>query len=100
MKLQRMLDNGKWVEEDRTEQFITSALALNPDAISVLESGREVKWSKDYWFAKIRVSRQVARTIAAEEWTLCDCGDIVKSSLVMNASRGTSCPDCYDAMSN
>ena len=30
----------------------------------------------------------------------CDCGHIVEQILVMSASRGTACPDCYDRMSN
>ena len=29
----------------------------------------------------------------------CDCGHAVPRKLVMNASLGTSCPDCYDRMS-
>lgn len=28
----------------------------------------------------------------------CDCGCNVSKNLVMNASRGTSCPECYDRM--
>lgn len=31
---------------------------------------------------------------------VCDCGHTVAANLVMNASRGTSCPDCYDRMSD
>jgi len=30
----------------------------------------------------------------------CDCGHTVSRSHVMSASLGTSCPDCYDRMSN
>lgn len=29
----------------------------------------------------------------------CGCGHTVPAYLVMNASLGTSCPDCYDDMS-
>ena len=29
----------------------------------------------------------------------CDCGHTVARNLVMSASRGSSCPDCYDRMS-
>jgi len=29
----------------------------------------------------------------------CDCGHECDSYLVMSASRGSSCPDCYDRMS-
>jgi len=30
----------------------------------------------------------------------CSCGHKIPDTLVMSASMGTSCPDCYDAMSN
>lgn len=30
----------------------------------------------------------------------CGCGHTVPSYLVMNASMGTACPDCYDDMSD
>ena len=32
--------------------------------------------------------------------TRCSCGHTVPSSVVMTASRGTACPDCYDDMSD
>ena len=28
----------------------------------------------------------------------CDCGHTISKNLVMSASLGTSCPDCYDRM--
>lgn len=30
----------------------------------------------------------------------CDCGHMVARNDVMSTSQGTSCPDCYDRMSN
>ena len=30
----------------------------------------------------------------------CDCGHTVPVGTVMNASRGSACPDCYDQMSD
>ena len=30
----------------------------------------------------------------------CDCGHVVPRAWVMSASLGTSCPDCYDRMSD
>lgn len=102
MELQYKSEGGKWyaVDSNRVQEFITKAQEIFPNAIELLESGAEVKYAP-YWYAKIRVTRQpVAKTTAAEEWVLCDCGDIVKSRLVMSASLGTSCPDCYDEMSN
>ena len=34
------------------------------------------------------------------EMVACKCGHTVPRSLVMSASMGSSCPDCYDRMSN
>lgn len=30
----------------------------------------------------------------------CDCGHTISSGLLMEATRGTCCPDCYDRMSD
>ena len=35
----------------------------------------------------------------APEMVKCSCGHTVSRSQVMNASMGTSCPDCYDCLS-
>ena len=101
MQIQRQSEGGKWSNEDRVEMFIAKAIELNPQAIELLEAGKDVRWDKNYWYAKIRMARPVVEKPAKmQEWVQCDCGDVVLSHLVMNASRGTSCPDCYDAMSN
>jgi uncharacterized protein with ParB-like and HNH nuclease domain len=34
-----------------------------------------------------------------EEEVMCSCGHFCPRSLVMSTSQGTSCPDCYDRMS-
>jgi len=48
--------------------------------------------------------RQTAERRAAQraqvEMVRCDCGHTVARNLVMSTSRGTSCPDCYDRMSD
>ena len=41
-----------------------------------------------------------AAEIDTTDWRMCDCGHRCPSELVMSASMGTSCPDCYDRMSN
>lgn len=35
-----------------------------------------------------------------ERLVKCDCGHTVPASWVMRANLGTSCPDCYDDMSD
>ena len=34
------------------------------------------------------------------ELVKCTCGHSIRKSLIMNANLGTSCPDCYDRMSD
>ena len=46
-----------------------------------------------------RAEEVVAPTRCREELVTCDCGHDVPRSAVMSASNGTSCPDCYDDMS-
>lgn len=40
-----------------------------------------------------------AQTVTVPAMVKCSCGHTVPSVQVMNASNGTSCPDCYDRMS-
>lgn len=44
--------------------------------------------------------RAVPRIIPAPEPVVCSCGHRVSRELVMHASLGTACPDCYDRLSN
>ena len=45
---------------------------------------------------KLDAEAQAARA----SYIRCNCGHTVAPNLVMNASRGTACPDCYDRMSD
>jgi len=130
MRLQYMLSNGNYVDASagREEYFIKSAVEFDQrypdgyrgklglssieDAISQLEQGWELRHGSD-WYDKIRDGEAFERkqAIARAErdnnpnysktgWEL-DCGHIVHwRSHIMSASRGSSCTDCYDRMSN
>ena len=43
--------------------------------------------------------KQPPKTTIKPEMVKCDCGHTIPKKSVMNASSGTSCPDCYDSMS-
>ena len=43
---------------------------------------------------------EVVPAKASDDYVLCDCGHMTYPNLVMNASLGTSCPDCYDRLSD
>lgn len=50
--------------------------------------------------AGIEAEKQAARRPVAVEMVKCSCGHTVTRGSVMSASMGTSCPDCYDRMSD
>lgn len=47
--------------------------------------------------AQIEAAKISARTTPKREYKLCDCGHY--SAWPMSTSSGSSCPDCYDDMS-
>lgn len=109
MKLQRQLSNGVWfdVEEGREDHFATLAAKFNPtlDVRVTLAAGQTVKYGPD-WYENIRASELVKPKCTADPnfsnngWVL-DCGcTVYHRSHIMRSSRGTSCVDCYDRMSN
>ncbi len=109
--LQYQLGNGAWTDcEDRTEEFINkseSFIANNSNATHYLgnynsvqdklDAGKRVATGTD-WYEEIRYKPEPT-VIQTAEMKKCDCGCTIPRSSVMNASVGTSCPDCYDRMS-
>ena len=68
---------------------------------------RELHWTRQQsFFGEQHESEAKAETkvepkaVVAEEMVKCSCGCTVARSEVMYASMGTSCPDCYDSMSD
>jgi hypothetical protein len=115
MKFQRMLSNGKWTDEDRIDLFINKFLAREPimaprqnrkpmttseQVIEFISAGNKAHYDDD-WYADFRdadaIIPQAPRRV---NMVRCDCGHECPSTQRMNASRGTSCPDCYDRMSD
>ena len=67
-----------------------------------LETGRVVAWcrSPNYEYDQgVGVIRR-KRAWQQPRSVFCDCGHFVIREQVMNASRGTSCVDCYDRMND
>lgn len=72
------------------------------EIIAMLESGTAVNWKKSpnfYYDHSYGMIRPI-RTIQQPTLVKCSCGHSVPKSQVMSASLGSSCPDCYDRMSN
>ena len=88
------------------EQAIVGAMEIEgksrDEIIAILESGSSVRWCKspnfyyDHSYGVIGTKR-AAKSVKMVE---CDCGHSVPVGQRMSASLGTSCPDCYDRMSN
>ncbi|HSW63401.1 MAG TPA: hypothetical protein VLH56_08835 [Dissulfurispiraceae bacterium] len=104
MKIQRRLSNGKWVDVDPEQADVYVRLACNferitrQEALDLLGKGKSLQSGTD-WYDEIRAQRVRAPQIEAET-VVCSCGHTIAKNLMMSASRGSSCPDCYDRMSD
>lgn len=78
-------------------------LRKTPDEIiAFLDDGKAVAWcdSPNYYYDhSVGIIRR-KRNLPPVQLVACSCGHSVPKSQVMNASMGTSCPDCYDRMSD
>lgn len=91
---------------DELEKAIAGAMNVEnmsrEDVISAIASGRSVRWCKSpnycYDASYGRIKSIAKQTPVAT--VRCDCGHTVPATQVMRASLGTSCPNCYDRMSN
>lgn len=92
--------------QEMLETAITGAMVIEEktrnEIVSILESGGSVKWCKspnycyDNSFGVIGTKRSAQKPVMVK----CDCGHYVPHGRRMSASLGSSCPDCYDRMSD
>jgi len=75
--------------------------------IAQLNMGKTVRNDRDDWYSNCRDAEVVERIHAEKlanqpkiEMVKCSCGHTVPRSQVMSASLGTSCPNCYDRLSD
>jgi hypothetical protein len=115
MTYQKMLSNGSWIDEPEIEKLIDLVLerevwyaprmdrepmTSRQQVLDLLASGKTMNYDCD-WYAVIRDAnafqpRQPKQIVVVK----CNCGHTVSQAQVMSASLGTSCPDCYDRMSD
>jgi hypothetical protein len=116
MKLQYQLSNGNWIDcGDRTEEFITrcinnnSHLKINTreQIFEALSQGKTLRNDASDWYSNCRDYEAVEKIQAEKkanqkpvEYIKCSCGHTVPRIQAMHASLGTSCPDCYDRLSD
>lgn len=72
------------------------------DIVRRLEYGQPVRWrqSPNYYYDHSHGIIRRRRSAPPVQLVRCSCGHSVPARQVMNASLGTSCPDCYDRMSD
>ena len=109
--LQHQLSNGNWMNcGDRAAEFLANAecfISNHPNKSALLGkyataqerlgAGKNVCTGTD-WYDEIRYE-PAPRPEPKIELVKCSCGHSVSRVSVMCASTGTSCPDCYDRMS-
>lgn len=87
------------------EKAITGAMEMSgktrEQIVAILESGGSVKWchSPNYYYDHSYGVIGRKRIASPVRMVKCDCGHEVPEGQRMMASIGTSCPDCYDRMS-
>lgn len=116
MKLQYRLQNGRWVDLTSTEhanhmvnlvlereswfapRVNRESMTTREQVLAYLVTGKTLKYADD-WYADLRDGDSIPLRPKPQPVPekLCDCGHY--SAHPMNTSRGTSCPNCYDEMS-
>jgi len=127
INLQYQVSTGNWTDcGDRSEEFLLRCESQNgPDeqgkivprfratrnlnreeVVMALQAGQILRNHAEDWYSNCRSGAVVERRLAEKrakqkpvEMVQCDCGHTVAGHLVMRASLGTACPDCYDDMS-
>jgi hypothetical protein len=114
MQIQTQLGNGNWVDKGELSDAVVAKIiakdgwfarrdkrepmTTREQVEAMLATGKELRYADD-WYANVRaVPAPIPAT--AHKMTHCDCGHECESYLVMSASTGSSCPDCYDRMSD
>ena len=100
---QRQLPNGNWIDcTEHVARFVTMAAAAQrvteDEILARLDAGKTVRYDTD-WSDNIRREPAPMAPSAPVALVLCSCGHNVPRVQVMNTSTGTSCPRCYDRMS-
>lgn len=93
-----------------TAETLADAIAAAAERHSVevafieqrLRDGEAIEWcdSPNHYYDHSRGIIRPKRVAKPMQLIKCRCGHSVPQSQVMSASMGTSCPDCYDRMSN
>ena len=96
----------KTANEDTLREAVQKAASRNGQSVEQIKAdllvGQKIAWcdspnhAYDHGTGYIRTKRN-AKPV---QLVKCSCGHSVPLARVMSSSMGTSCPDCYDRMSN
>lgn len=113
-------NSPSWMPDQMSrEQYEAACVATGVSAVADADIARAFytqEWGLEYWQSMDRTARvqwqlgrrrqagmvaeaRQRRQSARPEMVRCSCGHTVPRSQVMQASRGTACPDCYDRLS-
>lgn len=74
------------------------------DAALAARNAREIEIARSAMLDRLMAAGDIDAVIAPDDEPLpvveCSCGHTVQRDLVMAANLGSSCPDCYDRLSN
>ena len=104
--LETMNAAGRWNDSSdfgaNPEARLTECMAYHKmtraQVVASLEAGKSLRYGTD-WYEQIRLTPAPVAAPAPVALVRCSCGHSVPRSQVMSASMGTSCPRCYDRMS-
>ncbi len=118
MNLQYQLSNAAWVDlsPEREAEFFDRVIAMeariaevspaylkraplatHDEGRAALAAGAKLRLGTD-WYDNIR-QEPAPRPVRKHDLVRCACGHECERILVMSASLGSSCPDCYDRLS-
>ena len=118
MAIEYRLSSGAWTETgDRENFFVQMAAEYHAQPTKTiygrLAHGEEIRYRADDWYPYLRDGEIAAQRVAARKERLNSdpkaypqgrelaCGCMVyHQTQVMSSSRGSSCADCYDRMSD
>ena len=101
LQLQYQISTGRWVDCDErtTEKYLTlcerATGKSRQEILTALEAGKRVRYDPEDWYSYCRY-KPAPKKLVEVEMVKCDyCGCSIPLSVAINASLGTSCPDCY-----
>lgn len=92
--IKNILDRESWF----APRVGRTPMTTKAQVLEYLENPHNKLYYGDDWYMTIQ-AKKTPKKQPTVEMVKCDCGHTIPKNLVMAASLGTSCPDCYDRMS-